>query len=83
MNRDELFDNQMERIGGRKALIAHVDATRQVGPPPVGISLIMDYRPEGGLVIGGFEDGHWWDTDTSTRFPCRPYAWAPLPFPEQ
>jgi hypothetical protein len=82
MNHEKLLDDMQERLGGRAALIAHVNTHREKGPPPEKVTLLMDYRPEGGIVIGGFEDGHWWNLDNGDRFGARPYAWCPLPFPE-
>lgn len=83
MNHEALCQRVSDFLGGPEALRAHVTAQRQdaTTQPPASPSgaVLMDYRPEGGIVIGGYEDGHWWNLDNGDRFRHRPYAWAPLP----
>lgn len=80
MNSEQLFDTVQAKLGGHAPLCAHVDSHRETSTPPSPSGeLLMDYRPEGGIVIGGYEDGHWWNVDNGAKFEVRPYAWAALP----
>jgi hypothetical protein len=80
MDHQTIKQQVTEFLGGKTAFLAYVDAHRCTDTPPSPSNAVfMDFRPEGGLVVGGYEEGHWWDLDNGARFAHRPYAWVPLP----
>jgi hypothetical protein len=80
MDSTALLPSLMDHLGGKDAFYQYVATHRTVAPPatPSG-PVLMDYRPEGSLVLGRYEDHQWWDGVTQERVRRRPHAWVPLP----
>lgn len=79
MNAERRLVEFIAHLGGPRALFEYVNAHRQEGPPPEKVELLMDFRPVGGVIVGGYEDNQWWDLDTGEAFRFRPDAWARFP----
>lgn len=80
--RDETLRLVTDHLGGRKALMDYMTASAietEHMPPPRAVEVLADYRPYGGVVIVGYEDGKWWDTDAGVSLGAAPGRWAPLP----
>jgi hypothetical protein len=79
--REKYMEAVVNHFGGREALRAYMDANgvdaSQRNPGQAG-EILGDYRPTGGIIILGYEDGHYWDTDTSTKM-NGPSKWAAIP----
>lgn len=80
--REETMQRIADHLGGRKALHDYLAVsafeTTHMKPPRPG-EVLADYRPTGGIVIAGYEDGRWWDTDAGVCLDAAPTRWAPLP----
>ena len=79
--RHETLADVIAHLGGRPALHQYMEASSletSALPPGRPGEVLGDFRSHGGIIVIGFEDGKWWDTDAVTPM-HGPSRWAPLP----